>query len=41
MPVPFILGGLAVAAAGYGVKKVLMLKTKLIEQKIYRYKLKI
>lgn len=38
MPVPFILGGLAVAAAGYGVKKVLMLKIKLIEQKIYRYK---
>ncbi len=31
MPLPFILGGLALAAAGYGFKKVLMQATLLMK----------
>ncbi len=31
MPLPFILGGLAIAAAGYGFKKVLMQATLLMK----------
>lgn len=31
MPLPFILGGLALAAVGYGLKKVLMQATLLMK----------